>query len=457
LFPAASPEAVAAPTDFRVSRDGLLAIIAVLAYAGIQVALFATHEAWRDEAQAWLWAKQLSTPWEFFFVPGEGHPPLWFWLLRALSTVLSFDQARLLTLGAATLNAWLLARLLRGNLLLLLAMLGSNILLQYWGYQFRPYTLVFTTVLCALLLDRRGHPIAAAWVLALSCGLHLFSGLLFGFWLLVLLQRHTPLTRLVGPALLAAAFGAMALISGLGNPAAVPKTGLSMLDRLFDILAWPAPPAAPAIPVAIMVLGTLAYALRRTPFLLIITGATTAAFALFGAIIYGASEWHLAYLLMLAFMALTLAGDKAVMWALPVLLVPQVINGGYLAIQHLTNPQPAETAVYEAVRADAGPALDPATSLFAFPDYALSASAARHDFTYISAMSGARMGPVQWRNRGTLDPALTDTPTPFWLVCMSCRVPLRAIAAAGLTATRLANGIDADGRAIAGYRIDTGI
>lgn len=441
----------------RIPSTVLLAATLVLLYAGLQIALFATHEAWRDEAQAWLWAKELSTPWEFFFIPGEGHPPLWFWLLRGLSYVVNFDQARLLTLFTAILNACLLARLLRDDVILLAAMLGSNILLQYWGYQFRPYNLAFTALLCALLLDRRQRPVAAAWVLALSCGLHLFSGLLFAMWLLVLLHRRTPLLQLLGPALLAAAFGAMAVISGLGNPVGTIKTGAELVRRALDILAWPAPPGSPAAAVAVVVLGTLAYALRKTPLLLASAGLLTLAFTAFGAMIYGASEWHVAYLLMLAFMAVTLAGPQARRWVLPVLLVPQIVTGASVAWLQLTKPVAAESAIYAAVAADAGPDLNPTTSLLAYPDYALSATAARYAMTYRSAMDGTQMGPVRWRTRGTLDPALAETPTPFWLVCMSCRIPLEAINAAGLAVTPLATGIDADGRAINGYRIDAGI
>ena len=458
MFPAVSPEAAeTAPAAFPLGRDRLLAWTLVLLYAGLQIALFATHEAWRDEAQAWLWAKELSTPREFLFVPGEGHPPLWFWLLRALSSFLNFDQARLLTVATAILNAWLLARVLRADVVLLAAMLGSNVLLQYWGYHFRPYNLVFTALLCALLLDRRQQPVTAAWVLALSCGLHFFSGLPFAMWLLVLLHRKTPLRLLVGPALLAAAFGLTAIISGIGNPVGTPKSGAVMLGRALEILAWPAPPGAPAAIIALVVVLALIYALRKTPFLLASAGTLTLAFVAFGAIVYGTSEWHVAFLMILSFMTVVLAGRQATGWVLPVLLVPQCIIGLGGAWSQLTHPPRAESAIYEAVLADAGPNLNPATQLLAYPDYALSATAARYDLRYKSAMDGTLMGPVHWNTRGTLDPALAATPTPFWLVCMSCRNPLEAIAAAGLRATPLAKGTDADGRTIAGYRIDAGI
>lgn len=226
LFPAASPDA-AIRGAARPNLDAIAAWVIVAAYAAAQIALFIGHNVWRDEGQAWLWAQALSSPWEFFVVPGEGHPPLWFWLLRGLSTFFTFDQARYLTLGVALLNALLLHRLLRGELLLLTLVLCTHVILQYWGYHFRPYGLVFTTILTALLLERAGRNIAATWVLAIACGLHFFSGLIFGLWLLVQLRRRTLIRHLIGPALLAAFFGLCAILSSLAIRKANPARGSS--------------------------------------------------------------------------------------------------------------------------------------------------------------------------------------------------------------------------------------
>ena len=99
MLPAASPDTNVPTASRSASTDTVATTIVVLVYAAAQIVLFAGHVPWRDEGQAWLWAQALSAPAEFFAIPGEGHPPLWYWLLRGVSYVVDFNQARYLTLG----------------------------------------------------------------------------------------------------------------------------------------------------------------------------------------------------------------------------------------------------------------------------------------------------------------------------------------------------------------------
>ncbi len=113
LFPAASPEAQAAnaaATPLTRDDDRIPMAIVVGLYCVLQVAMAVMHDPWTDEAQAWLWATNLSRWQDFLVIPGEGHPPLWYWLLKVVSLGLDFSQARFLTLPMAILNACLLAR-----------------------------------------------------------------------------------------------------------------------------------------------------------------------------------------------------------------------------------------------------------------------------------------------------------------------------------------------------------
>lgn len=428
----------------------------VAAYAAAQIALFIGHNVWRDEGQAWLWAQALSSPWEFFVVPGEGHPPLWFWLLRGLSTFFTFDQARYLTLGVALLNALLLHRLLRGELLLLTLVLCTHVILQYWGYHFRPYGLVFTTILTALLLERAGRNIAATWVLAIACGLHFFSGLIFGLWLLVQLRRRTPIRHLIGPALLAAFFGLCAILSSLGNPEGEPST-----RKLFEIivynLAWPTPwPNLRELPVAAITIALLCYGLWRDKLMLGFVLALMLAFSIGSAVFYGQSPWHSAFLLMLTFVAFRLAGSRARQWVLVVLLMPQALAGVAVSKERMLKPYWTRPDIYAAVLADAGPGFNPSTQLIAWQDFMLTTAAASYGITYISGNNGEQLGPVNWsrRDEKRVDPVLTTHPRPYWLVCGSCAPALAAISDAGLSATELASTVNFDDGPIAAYRID---
>ena len=455
MFPAASPDTAIRAASRSASSDAIATTVVVLAYAAMQVLLFAGHVPWRDEGQAWLWAQALSTPAEFLVIPGEGHPPLWFWLLRGLSYFVDFNQARYLTLAVALLNAVLLQRLLRGQLLLLTLVLCTYPVMQFWGYHFRPYGLVFTAILSALLLERAGRNVAATWVMALACGLHFFAGLLFGFWLLVQLHRRTPIRHLLGPAVLAALFGLSAILSGLGNPEGKPTTHL-FFEIIAYNLAWPTPwTILRGPPVAIVVIGMLCFGLWRQKFILGALLALLLAFSIGSAVFYGQSPWHSAFLMMLTFMAFMLAGDGGRRWVLMLLLAPQALVGIAVSKEHVLQPSWTQPDLYDVVSADAGPDFDPATQLVAWQDFILTAAAAEHDITYMSGNTGQLLGPVDWRHRvqGHVDPILATHATPYWLICGGCEPALDAIAEAGHTATELATTTNFDGE-VSAYRIE---
>lgn len=442
------------PALSRADRTATLVV--TLAYIAIQIALAIGHQPWRDEAQAWLWATALSTPAEFLVIPGEGHPPLWYWLLRALSLLFDFNQARYFTLGVAIVNALLLARLLRGEILLLSLMLFSSVVLQYWGYHFRPYGLVFTALISALLLERSGRSVLATWIMALACGFHFFAGFLFGLWLLLQWHRGARLAQLVGPALLGALFGASALLSGMGNPVSVPDA-TNLFEATASNLAWPLTwPQLRIWPAAVLTIGLLCYGLWAQRFILLALLGLTLMFALGTAMVYGQSPWHAAFMMMMTFMAFIYAGPAARRWVLIALLAVPAVAGIAMASSRLVQPVWTKPDLYAVVAADAGPGFDPRTQLIGWQDLALSTAAASHSISYISGNNGRVLGPVDWRQRteNAIDPVLITTPTPYWLVCGKCGPALAVITAAGRTATELSSTVNFDDGPQAAYRID---
>ena len=79
----------------------------LLFFVNLLVALH--HEAWRDEAQAWLLAKHTSLPELFSLLPSEGHPCLWFLLLKLLVSLgLPFSALWCVSLAVTSLAAALL-------------------------------------------------------------------------------------------------------------------------------------------------------------------------------------------------------------------------------------------------------------------------------------------------------------------------------------------------------------
>lgn len=451
LTPADAPPAAA-----RARFDAtLMPLLIAVAYVAAEIALFGIHEPWYDEALAWLKAKELASLYDFFVIPGEGHPPVWYWLLRALSYPLSFDQARMLMLGVAALNAWLLARLFGDRPVILILLLCSLPVLHTWGFHFRPYPLILTCVAGALLLDRHGKPDAGTWLLALACGLSFLSGWLFGFWLVVRLHRGAPIARLAGPAIVAALFGISAILSSIGNFDAGPQQG-SLAAGFFEILALPfAVPGLHAVIIVAVAAALIGYGLRRSPLVLAGVASLLVLFGLFGILVYGFREWHAAFGLLLVIMAFCLT--KAPLWPLALLLLAQDYWGVKKAVQEVRFPTSADDLAYEAVLADAGDRLDTTRNLVAWPDHVLTPSAARHGFRFVSGNNGAVVDAIDLRSRRHDDisrPVFADSPSPYWLICFQCEHPLALIRYAGRHATELMPLTQAQAGPLATYRID---
>jgi hypothetical protein len=456
LSPAASPEiADGRPSASALDTDTIVALVLTLAYAALEIALFTLHVPWRDEAQGWLVAQALSQPMDFLIIPSEGHPPLWFWVLRGLSVFTSFDQARYLTLGVALLNAFLFWRLLRHQMLMLVLMLCSSVVILQWGFHFRPYGIVLTLTLLALLLDRSDRRVAGTWALAIACGFHFFAGFLLALWLLVQ-WRRTPIVGLIAPSVLAALFGISALVSGMDNPAAASSLG-NLLPGTLDGLSWWMPGEQFHHPIAGLAYPCLlAFGLWRSPAILAALLSLTLLFAAGTAVIYGEFQWHAAFMMVMAFMAFILAGTKARLWVLMLVLAPQAISGIASAKTALLEHASGDIDIYSIVQADAGLTDIPTQQLVGWPDYMLATAAARLDFTYRSGSNGSTLGPVDWRTRSRemIDPGLGTLPTPYWLVCKECQPVLDFISGAGLSISAIGNALNySDGRIYA-YRID---
>ena len=70
-------------TDYVAAHRVELILLAV--YALVSAALALVHEPWRDEAQAWLFARDQSVPQMLGNLHTEGHPALWFLMLWPLA------------------------------------------------------------------------------------------------------------------------------------------------------------------------------------------------------------------------------------------------------------------------------------------------------------------------------------------------------------------------------------
>ncbi len=429
----------------------------VLIYAGLEIALFAMHWPSGDEGQAWLWAREISGFPDVFVVPGEGHPPLWFWLLRLLSSVMSFDQARYFTLILAILNALLLVRLFRHDLPMAILMLFSAFGLYYWGYNFRPYTLILTLTLVALLLERAGRPKLATWLMALSCGFHFFAGFLYAFWLSVAWRRGLRLSALLPPSVLALLFGVLAILSGQSNRdltiqfASSAILAVKIFATPFVLFLYPLEIGA------IVVAALVVFTFRRDPATSISYLVVAVLFSMFAAAVYGHQAWHLAFLIVLLLMAVATTRANARTWPLYFLLVPALIAGGNKAYLDLT-VSPVDGKAFGLIVEDAGSRLDSTRNLVVWPDLLALGVTASTGMEFISGNDGAIGGPIRWANRKEyqIDTDLLETlPHPYWLYCYRCDPILAAIENSDRVPQRLyTSDPENDGEPVGAYRIE---
>jgi len=165
-------------------RRTVFNIAVLLLYISANIFLMLCHEAWRDESQAWIIAKQLS--WKQ--IPGicasEGHPFLWFFLIK-ISIVLGlpFRYFSVVSIVLMSISAGIL--LFKSNfhwaskILLIL----SPMFFYYNPVICRNYSLVMLLVclLCALWNKRHEKPLLYGLVTALLFQSHvLIFGLAIG-------------------------------------------------------------------------------------------------------------------------------------------------------------------------------------------------------------------------------------------------------------------------------------
>ena len=400
------------------------------------------HASFRDEAQAWLWAIRLQSLRDYLVIPYEGHPPLWYWLLKLQSLVMRFNEARWLGLAVAIANAALLWRLLPRQPVLYALILSTQTVLVFWGFFYRPYGLVLTFVLAALVMQREGRPIIGTWIMAVACGLHFFAGFVFAFWLAIQIRRRISLRRLALPALLALGFGLLAVLSAQGNPRGDLDLGNAIVGTL-QIFTLPFQISSEPWQIWLLLMSAMiGIAFWRDRFLLLALTLSLLAFCLFGQFVYFLAEWHYGLITVLILTAFFLAGDTARIWPILVIMLPQAVNGLASAVSLLATPYSSALMAYEAVVADAGARLVPERNLVSWPDWVLTAPSALRDFEFISGDTGRVIGPTLYDDSRPEDfqpdPAiLVRADTPYWLVCLRCEAALLTISASGLRAVEV--------------------
>jgi hypothetical protein len=245
-----------------------LGLLLLLAYAAVTLYVGLHHEPWRDEADVWLAARDMSIA---EVIPGwtshQGSPALWLLFLKLLTSAgLPYVSQTILNLAFTTAAAALLVFLGPFTRLTKVLLLVS----YYFAYEYaiiaRSYSVTVLLVFVALATMQR--PMAFAIAVALLFNTNVHGGIIAGALLLVFVATRprnrsmiVPLLVMVGGAL-AAFFQLRPGMSGGANPLAMRTVFYAVPVAIGD--AFLPGPATPWIAIAgLAVIIAVGIALRR--------------------------------------------------------------------------------------------------------------------------------------------------------------------------------------------------
>jgi hypothetical protein len=188
------PLGATGPSSPRHERYFALAVS--LAYLLAATAAALVHEPWRDEAQAWLIARDAASPLQLLQnLRYEGHPGLWHLVLWPLTRIGWIGLMQVLAVAIGAISAYLFARFAPFPRLAR-ALFGFGYLqLWEWGALARNYGLGVLLLLCAaaLAVRRERHAVALGLALALAANTSLHAAIVAGGLLaLLLFERASP-------------------------------------------------------------------------------------------------------------------------------------------------------------------------------------------------------------------------------------------------------------------------
>ena len=136
--------------------------IAFLTFIISNIILIRFHEAWRDEAQAWLIAKYSSPKGLLSILPNEGHPALWFLILMPFAkSGLPFEWISYLSLTMTSIAAIIFLKEFKLPPVIKIIALFSPIFFYFSPVIARSYCLITLELICvgAFYSRRKQNPI----------------------------------------------------------------------------------------------------------------------------------------------------------------------------------------------------------------------------------------------------------------------------------------------------------
>jgi hypothetical protein len=166
------------------TRDSLLAPLALLLYAGLLIFVGAHHEAWFDEAQAWLIARE-NSPWTLVAqgVRYEGTPALWhglLWIVQRLG--LPYADLWLVSSSVAFAGAWVVIYKSPFPIWMRIGLIFSYFFAYQYSVVARSYAIdvLLLPLIAWLFADRSKRPLLYGALLGLLANTNAHSFMLSG-------------------------------------------------------------------------------------------------------------------------------------------------------------------------------------------------------------------------------------------------------------------------------------
>lgn len=147
------------------------------------------HEAWEDESQAWLIARDLSPLEIIKQMRFEGHSCMWHFMLLPFAKLrLPFDAIKIIPIIAALITGYLVLTKSPFNRLTKICTLFSSTFLYYIPVIVRPYSLLplLFTLISIMNSNKKKYPMAYGIILAILANIHVimlpFTGMLFLYY-----------------------------------------------------------------------------------------------------------------------------------------------------------------------------------------------------------------------------------------------------------------------------------
>ena len=215
----------------------------LLLYVAANIYLMLFHEAWRDESQAWILAKQLSWTQIPALCASEGHPALWFYLLK-ITILLGLPFRYFSVISIFFMTAALGIFLFRSDFHVIskLLVVLSPLFFYYNPVICRNYSVMMLLIclICAIWDNRHEKPVIYGLLAALLFQTHvLIFGLAIGLTLemclnLIVNKKHRDLKHFTGLFIPVLSFVLMLfeLKQDAGSKNFINITGDYLLDRL---------------------------------------------------------------------------------------------------------------------------------------------------------------------------------------------------------------------------------